>query len=207
MFATLVLAFAADPVERWLYPEPRQLAALAGDRESPVPAFEAQVLDVGSSGLRHSGGPVRSRGAQVRGPIHAGAHHHAVPAGAHTLGANSRHARCRAAAPLDGDVTPMRSPGRSAGNRTGIPTILPAPGQRLQPPAPARGRARNTSGLPQEASQVLGLFTRAAIPGWQGQSQLWNWYMYQPGLSAGAAMNTAWPCPDLCSLAGKSCRK
>jgi len=24
VFATLVLAFAADPVERWLYPEPRQ---------------------------------------------------------------------------------------------------------------------------------------------------------------------------------------
>ena len=24
VFATLVLAFAADPVERWLYPEPQQ---------------------------------------------------------------------------------------------------------------------------------------------------------------------------------------
>ena len=24
VYATLVLAFAADPVERWLYPEPRQ---------------------------------------------------------------------------------------------------------------------------------------------------------------------------------------
>jgi hypothetical protein len=40
-----------------------------------------------------------------------------------------------------------------------------------------------------------------------GQSQLWNWYMYQPGLSAGAEMNTASPCPGLCSLAGKSWRK
>ena len=29
------------------------LAALAGDRESPVPALQAQVLDVGASGLRY----------------------------------------------------------------------------------------------------------------------------------------------------------
>ena len=46
VFATLVLAFAADPVERWLYPEPAQylahfpgfLAAFAG------PAFREQTV-------------------------------------------------------------------------------------------------------------------------------------------------------------------
>jgi ribosomal protein S18 acetylase RimI-like enzyme len=46
VFATLVLAFAADPVERWLYPEPQQylshfpkfLAAFGG------PAFAEQVV-------------------------------------------------------------------------------------------------------------------------------------------------------------------
>jgi GNAT superfamily N-acetyltransferase len=46
VFATLVLAFAADPVERWLYPEPRQylshfprfLAAFGG------PAFAEQTV-------------------------------------------------------------------------------------------------------------------------------------------------------------------
>jgi len=51
-----VAAFAGGQVDRpgrpWRQRDGHHLAALAGDRQGPVPAFQAQVLDVGAGGLR-----------------------------------------------------------------------------------------------------------------------------------------------------------
>ncbi len=63
-----VRSFADDQVDRpggaRRQRDSNDLAALAGDGQGPVPAFQAQVLDVGAGGLRHPQPVQREQGNQ-----------------------------------------------------------------------------------------------------------------------------------------------